>query len=765
MLKRQVMTHLRQQDNGTKYDVNKIEDLILRVLCNFSTFAGIPPARRLALLEQALKRYIAQNASYMSSLCVAWHFTASFSGDSSMDYDRLDDLGAIREIMLQIMAEQPREEATGSDPHEPKLNCSVVGAPGDMLEALRHAGCRITRRVEQWLGHAMVSDERVSVSIGAGQSESIQPGDRTERSRAAATSGSAKRPLSQLSGEDPVQRGARTIPTRLPLKLAPALLHYLRWRMPTMDAECLQWALIRELIHIDDAKYVYIPERGAGPRRVAKRAANGSSGAQPEPLGSGRCRSRARSDTTSVYEQVRLERIKEHRALLASLGLGRQRAPAPVRTWLARDDPATTCEQTAKPNKSANVLVPAQATDPSAATFASYLMRHDTTLGPWVWQLDPLWIRFAEQVAETCLCRCRKAPELELVFAHHSAPARHFKIVQRRNDFARYRQHVQQICTRYLVEMNSMENRQKRRFRNRHTSYNEPSLLADSEKNADECSKSSSQTASRAKASARGPALSRSSDTPVASALVYPSAAEEVYIWTENDYRQFFAAWRRFGNGVHANKKIAQAMNEWYVANWAANRGLNGRLKTRDGVSGNVVFLPTHIVYQKRLHRGWLDMHRSEDALKLEQLLPDEHKTNCGLCRRDASTVTMSRTGPLTGPFWEMFPDTPSKPVWIHRQCLLWAPEVFETCEGTMMNVRRAFRRALRLRCAHCGHTGAATGCFIRSCRRSYHAPECALTADCSLDQRQYRLLCAKHTKMYARALTRGASAFWESLS
>jgi hypothetical protein len=773
LLKRQVMTYLRQDaSDGTKYDGNKIEDLILRISCNFATFAGIPPARRMVLLEQALKRYLKHNTSYMSSLCAAWHFTAFLGEELSSENEGLGEATAIRKLMLQSMAEPVAEQKriSAASPGRPpgsrsRSVPSHTTASNEMVEALRDAGCRITRQVKAWLGDAMLSEAQQTICLDRSPDERVHTRDVQEASSHRLGSSTAMPPAEQPLGQNLAPSVARTIPTRMPLSLAPALFRYLGWRAPSMADDCLQWSLIRELVRIDDAQYVYIPERGTARRRGSKRLASVATDACLSPKSSKKSRSRARDDTASSYEQVRLERIREHRILLASLGLGRQSSSTSARLLSAQDASVALVDETGKQKEAHWVPDAGSATEATTASFVSYLIRNEPTIRPWLQRLDPLWIQVAEQVAESCLRRCREAPEPALILLHHSVTARYLRAVQQRNDFAHYRQSVQKICMRYLVEMNSVDNRRKRRFRNRHTSYNEPTLAISSEKIRDDHARHSFEEASGAKEGPPGRACALPGDLYVADALTQPSAAEEVYVWTENDYRQFFAAWRRFGNSVHANKKIAQAMNAAYAANDATNHQYRrGDLKTHDGVSGNVVFLPTHIVYQKRLHRGWLDLHRSDDALKLEQLVPDEHETVCGLCCRGPVTDEQSRCGPLTGPFWEMFSDQPSRPVWIHRQCLLWAPEVFETCEGTMMNVRRAFRRSLRLRCAHCGHKGAATGCFIQSCRRSYHAPECALVAGCSLDEHHYRLLCASHTKMYARALTRGASVFWSSL-
>lgn len=41
-------------------------------------------------------------------------------------------------------------------------------------------------------------------------------------------------------------------------------------------------------------------------------------------------------------------------------------------------------------------------------------------------------------------------------------------------------------------------------------------------------------------------------------------------------------------------------------------------------------------------------------------------------------------------------------------------------------NLKEELARGAKLRCSTCGHKGAALGCYVRSCRKSYHVP-CAM--------------------------------------
>lgn len=69
--------------------------------------------------------------------------------------------------------------------------------------------------------------------------------------------------------------------------------------------------------------------------------------------------------------------------------------------------------------------------------------------------------------------------------------------------------------------------------------------------------------------------------------------------------------------------------------------------------------------------------------------------------------------------------------VQVHLNCALWSSEVYETQAGALINVELALRRGLTLRCAHCQHPGATSGCNRLRCTNTYHFT-CALQASCT---------------------------------
>ncbi len=44
---------------------------------------------------------------------------------------------------------------------------------------------------------------------------------------------------------------------------------------------------------------------------------------------------------------------------------------------------------------------------------------------------------------------------------------------------------------------------------------------------------------------------------------------------------------------------------------------------------------------------------------------------------------------------------------WVHLNCALWSYEVYETCNGALMNVDTAIKRGLGIECVVCRKKGA----------------------------------------------------------
>ncbi|CAH8559198.1 unnamed protein product [Heterobilharzia americana] len=68
---------------------------------------------------------------------------------------------------------------------------------------------------------------------------------------------------------------------------------------------------------------------------------------------------------------------------------------------------------------------------------------------------------------------------------------------------------------------------------------------------------------------------------------------------------------------------------------------------------------------------------------------------------------------------------------WLHLNCILWCYETYETVSGSLMDVSRSLKKALKTPCTYCKDLGAGLPCFHSDCEAVYHLP-CAHQIDCS---------------------------------
>ncbi|XP_057798173.1 BRCA1-associated RING domain protein 1 [Salvia miltiorrhiza] len=80
----------------------------------------------------------------------------------------------------------------------------------------------------------------------------------------------------------------------------------------------------------------------------------------------------------------------------------------------------------------------------------------------------------------------------------------------------------------------------------------------------------------------------------------------------------------------------------------------------------------------------------------------------------------------------------------VHTKCIEWAPQVYFV-DDTIVNLESEIARASKLKCSGCGLKGAALGCFVKSCRRSYHVPCAVEVPDCRWDCGEFLMLCPTH--------------------
>ncbi|XP_031391728.1 BRCA1-associated RING domain protein 1 [Punica granatum] len=80
----------------------------------------------------------------------------------------------------------------------------------------------------------------------------------------------------------------------------------------------------------------------------------------------------------------------------------------------------------------------------------------------------------------------------------------------------------------------------------------------------------------------------------------------------------------------------------------------------------------------------------------------------------------------------------------VHRKCIEWAPQVYFEGEK-VKNLEKEVARGAKLKCVRCGLKGAALGCYVKSCRMTYHAPCAAEVSGCRWDCEDFLMLCPAH--------------------
>ncbi|KAG2255111.1 hypothetical protein Bca52824_074405 [Brassica carinata] len=127
---------------------------------------------------------------------------------------------------------------------------------------------------------------------------------------------------------------------------------------------------------------------------------------------------------------------------------------------------------------------------------------------------------------------------------------------------------------------------------------------------------------------------------------------------------------------------------------------------------------------------------------------PSSNITICGFCQSDrvseatGEMLHYSRGMPVVGD--DIFR---SNVIHVHSACIEWAPQVY--FEGdTVRNLKAELARGLKMKCTKCSLKGAALGCYVKSCRRSYHAPCAREISRCRWDYEDFLLLCPAHSSV-----------------
>ncbi|GJN02370.1 hypothetical protein PR202_ga19713 [Eleusine coracana subsp. coracana] len=81
----------------------------------------------------------------------------------------------------------------------------------------------------------------------------------------------------------------------------------------------------------------------------------------------------------------------------------------------------------------------------------------------------------------------------------------------------------------------------------------------------------------------------------------------------------------------------------------------------------------------------------------------------------------------------------------VHEKCIEWAPQAFFTGD-IANNLEPELARASKIKCSVCGLKGAALGCLVKSCRKSYHVPCAHQISGCRWDEENFVMLCPSHS-------------------
>ncbi|KAK8674421.1 hypothetical protein V6N13_112712 [Hibiscus sabdariffa] len=88
-----------------------------------------------------------------------------------------------------------------------------------------------------------------------------------------------------------------------------------------------------------------------------------------------------------------------------------------------------------------------------------------------------------------------------------------------------------------------------------------------------------------------------------------------------------------------------------------------------------------------------------------------------------------------------------SNAIHVHSLCIEWAPQVYYVGES-VKNLKAELARGAKLKCSRCGQKGAALGCYVKSCRRSYHFPCAKEIPKCRWDNDDFLVLCPAHSSV-----------------
>ncbi|KAA8493801.1 Chromodomain-helicase-DNA-binding protein 4 [Porphyridium purpureum] len=86
----------------------------------------------------------------------------------------------------------------------------------------------------------------------------------------------------------------------------------------------------------------------------------------------------------------------------------------------------------------------------------------------------------------------------------------------------------------------------------------------------------------------------------------------------------------------------------------------------------------------------------------------------------------------------------------VHTQCAIWSPEVYESASDRFVGVSKSLKRARPILCNICHRGGASLGCYASQCNKSFHLRCARATSNGrkrpSLFANNFSCFCAEHT-------------------
>ncbi|CAH9129465.1 unnamed protein product [Cuscuta epithymum] len=141
---------------------------------------------------------------------------------------------------------------------------------------------------------------------------------------------------------------------------------------------------------------------------------------------------------------------------------------------------------------------------------------------------------------------------------------------------------------------------------------------------------------------------------------------------------------------------------------------------------------------QKKMNTGLSSEAKSQSAIAN----CDPFLTGCAFCKSPNATDS---SGPIIfynkgKEFVDHLPDS----IPVHRRCIDWAPQIYY--EGEFIkNFKSELARSAKLKCNVCGQKGAALGCYMKSCPKTYHSPCAFEIEECRWDLDNFLMLCPNH--------------------